>query len=97
MPTLKVPILFVGSTLDRLNLAVGFVLEFHDLEAAEPGDAVAGNAVVMEEIPFALVLHDAVVGGPSHYRSEEDALIGERSVRIVADGVAEEMGVTGRV
>ena len=51
----------------------------------------------MEQIPFALEFTDAVVGGPTDHGREDDALIRERPVKIVARGVAKEVGVTSRV
>ena len=60
-------------------------------------DVVGGNAVVIEQEPLALVLDDAVMGCPAHNGIEEHTLIGERSVRIVADGIAEEMTVASRI
>ena len=52
---------------------------------------------MVEQVPFALVLYDAVVSGPSHYGVEDDALELERPIRRVADGVAEVMAVSCRV
>ena len=57
------------------------------------GDVVRGYTVVVEQEPLALVLDDAVVGSPAHDGVEEHALIGERSVRIVTNGIAEEVAV----
>ena len=51
----------------------------------------------MEEIPLAAVLEDGMMSGPSHYWREDDTLIGERSVGIVAHGIAEQMTVAGGV
>ena len=48
---------------------------------------------MIEEEPLALVLNDAVVGGPANNRVEDYALECERSVRTVADGVAKEMRI----
>ena len=52
---------------------------------------------MVEEIPLAFVLGDGVVSGPANDRSEDHALIGERSVRIVTNGIAEEVAVACRV
>lgn len=60
-------------------------------------DVIGGYAVVIEQEPLALVLDDAVVGSPAHNGIEEHTLIGERSVGVVADGVTEEVAVTGRI
>ena len=60
-------------------------------------DVVAGNAVVIAQIPLALELDDAVVGGPAYDGIENDTLIGERSVGIVTNGIAEEVAVACRV
>ena len=80
-----------------LDVALGIDGEGEDLDAAEPGGVVGGDAVVVEEIPLTLVLHDAVMGGPSHDGLEDDALIGEGSVRIVTHGIAQVMGVASAV
>ena len=51
----------------------------------------------MEQIPFAPVFHDGVVGSPAYHRCQDYSLIGERTVRIVADRIAQAVGITGRV
>ena len=51
----------------------------------------------MEQIPFVPVFHNGVVGSPAYHRSQDYSLISERTVRIVADGVAQAVGITGRV
>ena len=57
-------------------------------------DVIGRNAVVIEQEPLALVLDDAVMGSPAHNGIEEHTLIGERSVGVVSDGIAEEVAVT---
>ena len=52
---------------------------------------------MIEQEPLALILHDAVMRGPAYDGIEQYALIGERSVRIVADGVAKEVAVACRI
>lgn len=52
---------------------------------------------MVEEPPFAAELHDAVVRGPADDRGEDLSLVGERPVGAVADGVAQEVRVAGRV
>ena len=52
---------------------------------------------MIEQEPLTLELYDAVMGRPAYNRIEDHALIGERSVRIVADGIAEEMTVASRI
>ena len=47
----------------------------------------------MEKIPLAVYLNDGMMGGPTDHRSEDHALIYEWAVRVVADGITEEMGV----
>ena len=101
----KEPIITTGSLLllnnlkllvksfDCLNLAVLVVLQLADFQASQPSLVVRWNAVVMEQIPFAFVLGNGVVSGPAHNRCQNHALIGERSVRIVADCVAKEVAV----
>ena len=48
---------------------------------------------MIAQIPLTLELDDAVVGSPAYDGVEDDALIGERSVGIVADGIAKEVAV----
>ena len=60
-------------------------------------DVVGRNAVVIEQEPLALILYDAVMGGPAYDGIEDDALISERTVGIVADGIAEEVAVNCRI
>ena len=61
------------------------------------GDIVAGHAVVVAQVPLALELDNAVVGGPADDGIEDDSLIGEGSVRIVADGIAQVVAVASGV
>ena len=87
-------VLFVD---DLLNGAVLIVEEPLNLQRAQVGDVVAGHAVVIAKIPLAFIFYDAVVGGPSYDGIENDTLIGERSVGIVTNGIAEEVAVARRV
>ena len=48
---------------------------------------------MIEQEPLALILHDAMVCGPAYDGIEDDTLIGEGSVRIVTDGIAEHVAV----
>ena len=52
---------------------------------------------MVEEPPFAVILHNTVVGSPADYRSQDLALVGERSIWAVAYCVAEMMGIACRV
>ena len=52
---------------------------------------------MIEQIPLALVLYDAVMGGPTNDGFQNHTLIGERSIGVVADGVAKEVAVAGGV
>ena len=52
---------------------------------------------MVEEPPFAIILHNTVVGSPADYRSQDLALVGEWSVWAVAYCVAEMMGIACRV
>ncbi len=81
----------------RLNRSVLVIEQTLHLQRAQMGDAAGGHAVVIEQIPLVLKLHDRVVGGPADNRLEDDALPGEGAVGIVADGVAQEMAVAGGV
>ena len=83
--------------LDLLNGAVLIVEQALHLQRTQMGDVVRGYTVVVEQEPLALVLDDAVVGSPAHDGVEEHALIGERAVGVVADGVAEEVAVASGV
>ena len=60
-------------------------------------DVVAGYTVVIAQIPLALELYNAVVRCPTYDGIEDDTLIGEGAIGIVADGVAQEVAVTSRV
>ena len=61
------------------------------------GDTIGWRTVVMEEIPLTFVLHDGVVCGPAYDRLEDDSLIAEWSVGVVADGIAQQMAVASGV
>ena len=52
---------------------------------------------MIAEIPLTLVLNDRMVGGPAYDGVEDNTLIAERAVRVVANGVAEEVAVASRV
>ena len=52
---------------------------------------------MVEEPPLAAELHDGVVRGPAVDRGQDDALVGERAVRVVTDGVANLVRVAGGV
>ena len=78
---------------DLLNGAVLIVEETLNLQGTQVGDVVAGHAVVIAKIPLAFIFYDAVVGGPSYDGIENDALIGEWSIGIVTNGIAEEVAV----
>ena len=52
---------------------------------------------MIEQEPLALVLHDTMMGRPAYDRVEDDTLIGEGTIGIVADGIAEEVTVARRV
>lgn len=83
--------------VDGLDTTFGVVGEFADLKAAEPGLAARGDTVVVEEIPLAIIFDDAVVSGPAHNGCQDNSLIGEGPVGIVADCIAEEMAVAGGI
>ena len=51
-----------------LDMTIFIYLQRDDFQAAEPGRIVRGHAVVVEEIPLAFILHDAVMGGPAYDR-----------------------------
>ena len=87
----------IAATVDGEDAALVIVGEFAYLQAAEPRLAAGGDTVVMEEIPLATVFNDAVVGGPAYDRSKDFTAIDEGSVGVVADGVAEQMAVTGGI
>ena len=50
---------------------------------------------MVEQIPIALEFADAVMCGPTDHGCEDDPLIREWPVKIVARGVAQEVGIAG--
>ena len=80
-----------------MYLPVFVDLQFSYLHAAQPCCVVAGHTVVVEEIPVAVILQDAVVCCPADNGVEDHTLIGERTVGIVADSIAEQVTVAGGV
>jgi len=84
--------LFVKS-FDCLNLAVLIVLQLTDFQASQPCFVIRWNAIVMEQIPLAIELSNSVVSGPANNWCKNHTLIGEWSVRIVADCIAKEVAV----
>ena len=73
------------------------VVERHYFQAAEMGDVIRRNAVVMEEPPTVLVTYDAMMRSPSDNGLQQFALEAERSVGIVAYSQAKQMAVACRV
>lgn len=63
----------------------------------QPGASTGRYAVVMEQIPFAFVFRNGVMGGPTYDRGKDDTLIGERAIWVVADGITQAVGVSGGV
>ena len=61
------------------------------------GNVVRRYAIVVEQEPLTLILHNAVMGCPTNNGIENHALIGERAVGVVTNGIAEEVAVTRRV
>ena len=57
------------------------------------GDVIRGYAVVVAQIPLTLVFHDGVMGSPAYNGIEDDTLIAEGAIRVVTDGVAQEVAV----
>ena len=53
--------------------------------------------IVIEQKPFAIVLHDGVVIGPAKYRCEHNAFVGEWAVGRITDGVSDVVGIAGGV
>jgi hypothetical protein len=60
-------------------------------------DIIRRYAVVIEQIPLTLILYDAVVSGPSYNGVKDNTLIGERTIRIIANSIAQHVAVTSRV
>jgi hypothetical protein len=52
---------------------------------------------MVAEIPLTLELYDGMVGSPSYYWIENHSLIGKRSIRIVTNGIAQQVAVSRRV
>lgn len=84
-------------SFDSDYFAIGVIFQFADFQTAEPCLSIGRHTVVVEQIPFSFILYNGMVRGPTHYRSEDDTLIGERSVRIVADGVTQAVRIAGGV
>src|SRR5574344_234391 len=51
----------------------------------------------MEQVPLSLVLTDAMMGCPTYNRLQDNALVSERTIRIITHRIAEIMSITGRV
>lgn len=73
--------------IDRYDRAVRVVVQLRIFDAAQMVDAAGERGVVVEQIPFALELDDRMVRRPADDRRQDDALVRERPVRVVADGV----------
>ena len=77
--------------------AVFVVVNLTYLHRTEPRLSTRRDRVMMEEIPLALILKNGMMGCPAHYWSEDNTLVGEWSVRIVAYGIAKEVAISGGV
>ena len=60
-------------------------------------DVVRRYTVVIEQEPFALILHNAMVCGPTYDWIKDDALIGKGAIRIVTNSIAEHVAVACRI
>ena len=80
-----------------LNGAIGVVEQALHLQGTQMGNIVGGYTVVIQQIPLPLKFYNAVVRCPTHYGLEDYALIGERTVRIIAYGIAQQVAVAGRI
>ena len=72
-----------------LDGTVCVIVQAFYLQRTQVRNAVGGYAVVMKQIPLSLELYNAVVGGPSYYGLQDNALIGEGAIGIVTDSVAQ--------
>jgi hypothetical protein len=52
---------------------------------------------VVAQIPLSFVLYDRVMGCPTYDGIEDNALIAEWSIGVVANSIAEEMAITCRI
>ena len=52
---------------------------------------------MVEEIPLALVFSNGMVGCPTNYWCHNHSLIGEWTIRIITNGIAEEVAVACRI
>lgn len=68
-----------------------------ELDAAAVVDAVGQLTVMIEQVPFALVFHDGVVGGPAKNGFHDPSFVGEGAVRLVSFGVHQVVGGAGGV
>ena len=66
-------------------------------QRAQMGNIIRGYTVVVAEIPLAFELYDGVVGSPTYDRVKNDTFIGEWSIGIVANSIAEQVAVARRV
>lgn len=78
-------------------MAIFVHLQGDDLQAAEPCRVIGRHAVVVEKIPLAFILHDTVMGGPADHRLQDDTLIGERTIGVVAHSIAQIVRVAGAI
>ena len=61
------------------------------------GNVVRGYTVVIAQIPLSLELDNAVVSCPTYNGIKDDTLVSERTVGIVANGIAQEVAIASRV
>ena len=69
--------------------AIRIVLQLNHLQAPQPCFSSGRHTVVVEEVAFPLKFADGMMGGPSHHRGQDNTLIGEGSVGIIANGITQ--------
>ncbi len=80
-----------------LDAAVIVVNEFGHLDVPQMGFAARQLRVVVEQIPFTLVLHDGVVVGPAEYGGEDYAFVGVGAIEVFSHRIGDVVGVAGGI
>ena len=52
---------------------------------------------MVKQVPLAVKFHDGMVAGPAHNRVQQNAFVRERTIRIVANRIADVLRIAGAV
>src|SRR5690606_17580943 len=85
----------ISVRIDCNNLALIVVLQLSDFHCPQVSHTFGQRGVVVEKVPFAVNFTDRVVSCPTHDGGQNSATVGEGTVNIITNGVAQQVRITG--